>query len=242
MPRMTQRFTILTDRIDERLQAVGLTDRKASLDAVGKPDLIRNIRRGSEPGSTRLEALAARLGTTTDYLLGRTDVIAPPAAAPADGPTLPSFRDLPKDMPVFGTAIGAEVAYWSEHDGEVAIEQTDLNTGEVIDYYRRPPALRDRRDVYVLYVAGDSMSPAHEPGSAVMVDPRRSPSIQDYVVVYLRDRSDEFAAGVLIKRLVKRSGTFIELEQFNPPAVFRLETKQYRDMHRVIPWPEALGI
>lgn len=237
---MTNKLDILVDRIDARLQALDLSDRKASMRAVGKPDLIRDIRRGKVPLSDRLRDLAAALETTVDYLQGAIDN--PNRESPQGGPVLPEAEALDRDIPVYGTALGAEAAFWTEHAGDIAIEQTDLNTGEVVDYFRRPPALRHRRDIYVLYPAGVSMEPAFEEGRAFIVDPKRPPSIRDYVVVYLRDRSDEFASAVLIKRLVKRSGTYVELEQFNPPAVFRLEMRQIREMHRVMPWDEAFGI
>jgi hypothetical protein len=231
--------TALLDRIEIRLAALGISERKASLSATQKPDLIRDIRRGKEVGTTRLVALAEVLGTTLDYLTGRTDFVSPEGDARA---IVPQIEDMPQDIPVFGTAIGAATDYWGDHEGGVAIEQTDLNTGEIIDYYRRPPALRHRRDVYVLYVAGDSMAPAHESGRGILVDPAKTPAVMDYVVVYLRSKTGEDAAGALIKRLVARGTNWIELEQFNPPARFRLEERQYQAIHRVKPWDEVFGV
>lgn len=217
-----------------------MSDRKASMRAIMKPDLIRDIRRGKN--RSELPALARALETTVDYLEGLTDNPAREPAAPPAEPRIPGREEMPRDIPVYGTALGGDQTFWSEHDGEVAVEQTDLNTGEVIDYFRRPPALRERRDVYMLYTAGSSMAPAYDEGSPIPVDPKRPPVVGNYVVVYLRDRTDEFAAGVLIKRLVKRASDHIELEQFNPPAVFRLEAKKYMAVHRVMPWEEVLGI
>lgn len=236
---MNDQQAILIDRIDARLQALLMSDRKASLKACGKPDIIRDIRRGKVPLSSRLAELADALETTTGYLQGKTENPAPEGVEPRP---IPEFLTMDRDVPVYGTAIGADIAFWSEHVGEVAVEQTDLNTGEAIDYFRRPPALRERRDIYILYPAGESMVPAFEPGRAFLVDPKRAPSIRDYVVVYLRDRADEFAAAVLIKRLVKRSASFIELEQFNPAATFRIDMRQVRQIHRIMPWDEAFGM
>jgi hypothetical protein len=224
----------LIDRIDARLQALApLSDRKASMRAINKPDLIRDIRRGKEVGAERLRALARALETSVDYLLGVSEK--------ADNTEF-NPESMDKDIPVYGTALGASEDIWEDHKGEVAIEQTDLNTGEVIDYFRRPPSLRDRRDVYVLYTAGDSMSPAYEEGSPILVDPRQPPSLRDYVVAYLRDTDDEYASAVLIKRLVRRSSSFVELEQYNPPAIFRMDAKRFRAMHRVKPWGEVFGV
>lgn len=242
-PRMTDPLVILTDRIDERLQALGISDRKASMNAVGKPDMIRDIRRGRAPLASRLARLADVLETTTDYLTGKTDKLGGSDAGDTIRSLVPAPQDMYQDIPVYGTALGAEEQYAIDGDGKVAIEQTDLNMGEVVDRFRRPPNLVNRRDIYGLYVAGDSMEPAYETGVGILVDPRKPPASRDYVVVYLRDRQDsDAAAGVLIKRLVRRSATFIELRQYNPPAVFRLEAHQYREVHRVMPWDEAFGM
>lgn len=236
---MPNRVVIILDRIEARLQALDLSPRKASLIATGKPDAIRAIQRGQVPSAERLARLASALQTTTAYLQGETD-----SPSVGHGGLIPAPLDMPRDIPVYGTALGAEESFWSEHDGEVAIEQTDISSGEVIDYYRRPPALRDRRDVYMLYTAGDSMAPAYEAGQAIPVDPSRPPAIGNYVVVYLRAKGgdDEGTAAVLIKRLVKRGAGWIELEQFNPPARFRLQAGQYRAVHRVMSLDEVLGV
>jgi phage repressor protein C with HTH and peptisase S24 domain len=232
----------LTDRIDERLAALGISERKASISAVGKPDLIRDIKRGRAPSASRLSALAAVLETSTEFLLGDTDN---PAGGAAEGvrAIVPPPQEMAQDIPVYGTALGGEQEVSVEYDGNVAIEQTDLNTAEVVDRFRRPPNLINRRDIYGLYVAGDSMEPAYESGDGIIVDPKKPASIRDYVVVYLRGKQDgDDAAGVLIKRLVRRSASYIELQQYNPPAIFRLSAGEFREVHRVMPWDEAFGI
>lgn len=234
---------VLVDRIELRLQALSITDRKASMTAIGKPDLIRDIRRGRKPSAERLAALAAALETTTDYLQGISEK---PSREDPDASrvrtAVPLAMDMDKDIPVYGTAVGAPAEYASDYDGRVIVEQIDLNMGEVIDYFRRPPRLHNRRDLYALYVSGDSMDPAFESGKGILIDPKRPPSIRDYVVIYLRNGADDSIAGVLLKRLIRRSASFIELEQFNPHFRFRLDASVCRDMHRVMPWDEAFGI
>lgn len=242
--RMAEPDFKLIDRIDERLSALGMTDRKASLSAVGKPDLIRDIRRGARPLAARLQALAATLETSVDYLQGNID-------QPGEGQEpnsairrlVPEPHNMLQDIPVYGSALGGEQEFSGDFDGAVSIEQTDLNMAEVVDRFRRPPNLMNRRDIYGLYVAGASMEPAFESGQGILVDPKRPPGNRDYVVVYLRDRTDSpDAAGVLIKRLVRRSASYIELQQFNPPAIFRLDSRLFREVHRVMPWDEAFGM
>jgi phage repressor protein C with HTH and peptisase S24 domain len=231
---MTQPNHKLVDRIDERLQALGLTDRKASMNAVGKPDLVRYIRRGVEVGTGRLSSLADVLGCSLDYLLGKTDLLTDEAAAQP----VPPRQQMHRDLPVFGTAIGATADLYSE-DRRVAVEQTFIDSSDVIDYFRRPPKLSNRQDVYGLYIVGDSMEPAYESGEGIICDPKKPPP-RDYVVVYMRGDDDRVSA-VLVKRLVRRSGTFIELEQYNPPARFQIALTDVKAVHRVIPWDEAFG-
>lgn len=232
----------MLDRVDERLSALNLSERKASLSATGKPDMIRDMRRGRHPISARLSALAATLECSADYLSGASDNL---GGTPGEGirSLVPEPQAMLLDIPVYGTALGADAEYATYADGKVAIEQIDLNTGEVVDRFRRPPNLLHRRDIYGLYVAGDSMDPAYESGQGILIDPKKPASTRDYVVVYLRDREDgDSAAGVLLKRLVRRSASFVELQQYNPPATFKLDARLYKEVHRVMPWDEAFGM
>ena len=63
-------FTDLLRRIDERLEALKLSDRKASMMAVKSPDLVRDMRRfGKAPKADKLVALANVLEVPPAYLL-----------------------------------------------------------------------------------------------------------------------------------------------------------------------------
>lgn len=153
-----------------------------------------------------------------------------------------SLAVLPRDVPIYGTSLGAPVDF----DGK-GVEQTMLNTGETIGYLPRPAALNGVRNAYGLYVQGSSMSPRYDDGEVVFVTDStkgRPPRIGDDVVVYLRDmeRDDgQSASAVLVKRLVRRSAAYTELEQFNPPLVFRIEAERILRIDRVVPWAELLA-
>lgn len=267
-------------RIQERLDALNLKPRTASMMATGKPDAIRTIlKQGVIPSAERLNQIAEVLQTSAIYLIGATDdptridnlqVVDPEDNRRAgSGPvaehsgrevgsgrydidhirpisSLPTRSDMPKDVPVYGTAIGTSQDIEALENGAIAVEQTSLNTGEVIDYLRRPPGLANSRRAYGLYVAGFSMEPAYEPGTVIIVDPSRPPSVQDYVVVYMRGQDDDDAEGrvssVMLKRLVRRSSTYVELEQYNPPARFRVDATRVAQMHRVLPLAEIVGV
>jgi len=150
-----------------------------------------------------------------------------------------SLLRMHRDLPIFGTALGAEHIY----DGE-AIEQTTLNLAEIVEYKRRPPILDGRADVYGLYVQGSSMAPRFEDGSTVYVEKRKRPAIGDDAVVYLRSPDEvegERIDTVLIKRVVRKSAAYVELEQFNPPKIFKLPMERVDHMDRVLTLEDLVG-
>lgn len=140
-----------------------------------------------------------------------------------------------KPVPVLGTAFGSDL---EEIDG---IETTELMMSEVLDYVARPPSLASDETAYAVTTIGDSMAPRFEPGELAFVSPKAPVNVGDDVLVQLRNEDDagedNQAAGrvtiVLLKRLVKRTSTFVELRQFNPDKTFRVPLARVRRMHRV---------
>lgn len=154
----------------------------------------------------------------------------------------PSDMTIERDLPIYGTAI-ASTREISGH----AIEQTTLNTGEVVGYIARPPILRNIAHAYALYVQGESMTPRYDDGELIIAthgEKGRPPSIKDDVVVYLRDMEDEEgdrASAVLVKRLVRKTASFYELEQYFPPLKFQIEVSKVLRVDRVLPRSEMLA-
>jgi hypothetical protein len=137
-------------------------------------------------------------------------------------------------IPVVGSALGM-----ASFDPERDIELTELDTTEILDRIRRPASLANDGDAYAVTIVGDSMWPRFRPGRRVIVSPRSPVSIHDDVVVQLKgedpeDQYSERVTLVLIKELVRRSATFIELRQFNPDVTFRVDSKRVAAMHKVI--------
>jgi phage repressor protein C with HTH and peptisase S24 domain len=83
------------------------------------------------------------------------------------------------------------------------------------------------------------MEPKYDPGTRVIVSPKATVQVRDYVVVQLKgedaeDQYEERITAVLIKRLVRRSASFVELMQFNPEITFRVGTERIAAIHKVV--------
>ena len=239
-------FDEVMARIERKLDQHGMTDREASLKAVGKPDLIRDMkRRRGLPTSERLSRLANLLGTTSDWLLhgGLEGPILDRAMLNPDGTIKPERDPAPtasdvysawadpgpyKPVPLIGSAFGGE---W-----EAEIEMTELRFSEVLDYLARPPFLQMDAESYALEIVGDSIAPRFEPGERALVSPLSPVRIGDDVVVHLKGPDGQPAPEnriALIKRLTKRSPAFLELRQFNPDLAFRVPVDRVSAIHRV---------
>ena len=156
----------------------------------------------------------------------------------------PTLRGTNKDVPIFSSALAADLEFDEAGNGLKPVEQTVFEMGEVVTHVRRPPGLATAK-VYALYISGSSMFPRYRPGDPVFVDPLRPPAIGDDVIVQLYDAADEGEREVvsgLIKTLVRRTGAYLELEQYNPAIVFRVPMDRIAHIHRVIPWREAFGM
>jgi len=154
-----------------------------------------------------------------------------------EGASLDEARD---DLPIYGTALGAA----RDVEGD-AIEQTYLNSGDTIEYVKRPVLLNRIHDAYGLYVQGSSMHPALPDGEMLAVTTKGALSMGDNVVVYLRpinrDDDGQRARAVLVKELVKRTGAYIELRQYDPPKVFRIDATDVLQIHRVLTRREMMA-
>lgn len=146
----------------------------------------------------------------------------PPSTIPAPGLAAPGAGELPRDVPVRG------IAACSNGEGAFQIE-----AGHVVDWVRRPPALAGVREAYGLYVCGDSMEPRWFHGELILVHPGRPVRPGDHVVVVMRDGPSE-TPYAYCKRLVRRHGGMVTVEQYNPRATRDLPEEKVIALHRVL--------
>lgn len=242
-------FDIFIARLDAKLAELRATDPKLSdarlsREITGSKDWLRDLRRKHIlPKVENLTRLAQRIDVSTDWLMGRSEVRAPASEARLAEVQLP-FRSgaVDADLPVLGTAL-AHLLQFGE-DG-IYVEQMTVDHGDPIRYIQRPPRLGGAGKAYAVYIEGDSMYPRFKQGELAVVDPVKKAQIGDDVIVQLVGDADEDGNGrvvcVMVKELVRRSGSFIELRQFNPDVVFRVDADKVASIHPIMPIGVLLG-
>lgn len=230
-------------RILTRLKELGKTPGGASTE-VGSPSLIPNILNGRSrnPRIDTLERIAPALATSATWLFDRSGPkvveaagTTMPASAEyvvAEGIKLPSTQDMPRNLPVYGTARGSFV------DG---VEGIDVFSTTAVDYVRRPPALMGVPDAYALFVNGDSMDPMHPHGALRMIHPHRPVSPGDSVIVQTRHWDHAPSQGY-IKIYRRRHADRLVLEQLNPPAKIEIPVKFVVTVHKVLDMNDLFGV
>lgn len=228
----------------------GLSQQALATAAGTSQPQIKRLEAGERTLSKKwAEQLAPHLGVTAETLMfppstvdGEPEISShsgqPTSAGPMPNAVLPdeqppvdtSIFKGPRNVPVYGTGSGGDGGDFSFN-------------GQLIDHAPRPPGIASRRDVYVVYLVGDSVSPKYEDGDPIYVDPHRRPQPRDYVVVELRGDRDGEPGPAFVKRLVSRGGGKLRLEQHNPKGELDpIDEADVVRVHRVIPWPELIGI
>lgn len=203
-------------------------------------NIFNDIRRRGTARHDILQKLLDAIGVS----FAEFDAGIAPVRHPSDGSAgavsspVQAFRgnDRPRDVPVLGTPACGDLTLGDQH-----IETIDVDLDEIVDFVRRPAALDGRQDVYAIYYTGFSMVPRFEPDEVGYVDPRRPPAIGDYVVVQLRGNGEDRIVSALVKRLVRRTADYVELEQFNPPMTFRLPAAKIARIHRIMKLTELVA-
>lgn len=147
----------------------------------------------------------------------------------ANAAELPGNNVFPRDLPVYGVAVGGS-------EGDFSFN------GTVVDYVRRPPMLTKIGNAFGVYVIGDSMSPRFDDGDLVFVHPGRPPQPGNDVIVELHGEHGE-PGPCYIKRLVRRTASGVVLAQFNPPRDdIAIEVSRIKAVHRILTAAEMMGV
>lgn len=192
---------------------------------------------GQEPSTKTLNAIARGFGVPAPWLLDPATMEYPSEApaqidvrnhGPGSAPPMPRRDEMANDIPVRGTAAGSHTR------GAFQL------TTDVIDYVRRPPALVGARDIYALYVEGESMAPQYSPGDIIFVNPNRPVRVGDPVVVQASYRDGEYEGTIGIYR--KRDEEWIVIAKHNPQAEVKIKRGNDTIVHKVLTNNEIFGI
>jgi len=173
------------------------------------------------PGRETLQRLAGALGVTAEALALR-------AGAQSATATLSPLQ-LPADVPVLGTAVGGDSGDFSFN-------------GMVVDYVRRPQGVAQMRNIYALWVTGDSMAPWNRRGDLIYVTPTRPPVPGDHVVVELAGVHAHEAGTAMVKLLAGQTPTQYRLRQYNPERDFTIARTRVKAIHKVLSLRELMGV
>lgn len=229
---------VLIQRINQRLAIVGKSAQRVSVEATGAKETLRKILDGTtkSPRIDTLLKIAAALDTSVEWLMGQTEDPAPTATTKpiasdvrsAELP-LPGRSEMPKDVPVLGTAAGSHLR------GAFQL------SSDPIDYVRRPPALVGTKDIYSLYVEGSSMEPQFWPGDLVYIHPHKPARIGDAVVVQCRNGTEgtlEATIGIYLRRTAE----VLVIRKHNPPAEVEIKRDIILAHHKVLTLNELFGV
>lgn len=192
---------------------------------------IYQIEKRGQSNPRSIVQLAQALGVAVRWLQTGEGEREPSAAEmPSGPPPLPSVVDMPRDVPILGTTVG----------GDSDMADFEMN-GEIVDYARRPPRIAGRRDVFCLFVQGQSVSPWREPGQIVYAETNKPARSGDYCVIELKAKANDHIRPALIKRLVAITPTKLKLQQYTPARIFDIDRRLVFKVYRVIDWDELLG-
>lgn len=203
-----------------------LTDRTYSKLATGASKLLNRSVTVSELQEIAPDHVVESSGLSTDLhanVADRQKIVSVP-------PLLTAPRqETDPGVPMSGTSIAG-----SRGDFQ-------MNNGEIGRVKETPAGLRGKKDVFGVWVDGDSMRPWKKPGQLVLLDPHKRPLVNDHVVVEMKAVPPDEDRPAFLKLLVGRSGTKIRLRQYNPDKTFEVDAKKVHKLYRVMELEEIIG-
>ncbi len=230
-------LAVFRARLRDRLTKLEISPRKASLSIGANQGYVRDLldpEKTGMPSEARARALAQVLETTTDWLFGHALTPEQPRSEVTFADNRREWRAAPGErLPIYGTGYCDDLEI--QQDGHCTrVEQTLFDPTTTVGMIERPPALRFSGDAYAIYFHGSSMEPRFFQGEIGLVTPTPPPGNGDFVVVQLNDGSGDDVVHVLVKRLVRTTSSYVELEQFNPAIIFRVERQRVTRMHKIL--------
>jgi len=216
-----------------RFKPEGMTPNAWAVKAGVNRTVWADMRRHGNPSRRTLEKLLGAAGSS----LAEFEALRIGGPEASSSPAAPGVGEsqrrgwTPQSLPPLPLRESALAGEWGDSDS--GIEMMEVRPLTELDRLPRPHSLAGDGEAYAITVVGDSMWPRFRPGRRVAVSPRSPVAIGDDVLVKLATREGEAAEPVLLKELVKRTATFVELRQFNPEASFRVDTDAIEAVEKV---------
>jgi hypothetical protein len=219
-------FELIAKRIAERLEAVGLSERKASMIATGQPDAIRYIRtRGTMPSVIRMMKISNVLKATPTYLFGDVDTNDWEENATAIG-LASRFNDAAAyEQRVPGRSVPVHGVKASSDDADASLTVYGF-TKEIVGFAAPPRGYEDHL-VGAFYPVDSSMSPLYEPATPVVFSHKVEAKVGEHALVFLTGSFEgkEIRSGTfLLRKLVDKTDEWVTLQQHTPSRMMRLPT------------------
>ena len=112
--------------------------------------------------------------------------------------------------------------------------------GDPIDQIRRPPGIRNAKNVAALNVAGKSMVPRFKSGELIYVQQRLAAPGDD-VVVELYPENEGGAPKAFLKEMTGRTARTIYCKQHNPPSDIEFDAAEVKTVWRVLTMRDLFG-
>lgn len=219
-----------------RLRPDGMTPNAWAMNAGVSRTVWSDMRRHGNPSRRTLEKLLRAAGSSLaefEALRIRGVPAGEPVTAGAlgDGRASPWGAPHVPPLPLVATSLAGEWAH-----GPSRIELTEIGTGEIVDRLGRPRSLANDHSAYAITIVGDSMWPRFRPGRRVAVSPSAPVAIGDDVVVKLTRHGERSSNRVpaLIKELVRKTGSAVELRQFNPDVTFEVPAAEISAIEKIL--------
>lgn len=186
------------------------------------------------PTLPTIRKLAVALETTEQWLLHEDGSQPQPVARSSElraaNVPMPLPFEMPKDVPVMGTAAGSHLR-----------GAFQLQMGDPVDYVRRPPTLMHAKNIYSLYVEGESMIPQFFPADLIFINPDKPVRIGDAVVIQVK-HSEEGHHEATLGILLKRTAEWVMIQKHNPSNEIQIARSTIIHMHKVLSPNEIYGV
>jgi phage repressor protein C with HTH and peptisase S24 domain len=226
------------NRIRELRKARGLTLEELSEKTGLSPSYVQRLEDGKRNlGTKHFDNFATALAVSPRELLEGEPSPETPAPARIIRPSGPESSEVVK----VGEGWPDTGEEWMDVRGvTVGGDDSFFYFGDVIDQVRRPPGIRNAKNVAALNVAGESMVPRFAPGELIYVQ-HRAPAPGDDVVVELYPENDGDPPKSFLKRLVRKTGPRLYCRQFNPASDLEFDNGEVKILWRVLTLRDLLG-